>query len=454
MARKYHRRQADYSREVWLLCIVSALGSGSYLGMHQLLSALYVLRLGYGPETVGTLSATGAIAFSASCLVGGYLGTRLGNRQTLGLGVIIFTLGMAMPPLVVIIPGAVRFGWLLAAQVVISLGWSMQVVSVIAAMAAVTDVRSRRSAYALREVFASVGMLLGALIGGLLPGAIAGLQGGTTDLPGPYGLALWVTVAGGAATLGPILLMRRAAAIAERALPALHQDGVAPGCGSPGDASAGAVTDTPRSRFRVGPALLLLAACGFATNAGHAACKTFAAVYMDTIFGLPTAVIGSVTSAGMGATALAALASGRLGRGRSSGHMMMVGALGMVAALLVMGLLRAPAGAMLGVVGVYGVLGLWRPAYQALQMEIARPEERSVVSALSSMGMSLGFGSMGIVGGYLAKGAGYPVVFFAGAGAALLSAVLASVLARQGKRARDPNIDGQDGQDGAPACRR
>jgi len=111
--------------------------------------------------------------------------------------------------------------------------------------------------------------------------------------------------------------------------------------------------------------------------------------------------------------------------------MMMVGALGMVAALVLMGLLRAPAGAVLGVVGVYGVLGLWRPAYQALQMEIARPEERSVVSGLSSMGMSLGFGSMGIIGGYLATGAGYPVVFFAGAGAAIISAALAGVLARR-----------------------
>ena len=421
MARKHHRRQAGYGREVWLLCIASALGSGSYLGMHQLLSALYVLRLGFGPEIVGTLSATGAIAFSASCLVGGYLGTRLGTRRTLGLGAVIFALGMAMPPLAVAIPAAVRLGWLLAAQVVISLGWSMQVVSVIAAMAAVTDVRSRRSAYALREVFASVGMLLGALIGGLLPGAIASLQGSTTDLPGPYALALWVTVAGGAATLGPILLMGRPTTVVEPAVPAPYQEHATPD----------PVTDTPRARFRVGPALLLLAACGFATNAGHAACKTFATVYMDTIFDLPTAVIGSVTSAGMGATALAALASGRLGRGRSSGHMMMVGALGMVAALVLMGLLRAPAGAVLGVVGVYGVLGLWRPAYQALQMEIARPEERSVVSGLSSMGMSLGFGSMGIIGGYLATGAGYPVVFFAGAGAAIISAALAGVLARR-----------------------
>ncbi len=438
MARKHHRRPAGYGREVWLLCIASALGSGSYLGMHQLLSALYVLRLGYGPETVGSLSATGAIAFSASCLIGGYLGTRLGTRRTLGVGVVIFALGMAMPPLAVVIPAAVQLGWLLVAQVVISLGWSMQVVSVIAAMAAVTDVRSRRSAYALREVFASVGMLLGALIGGLLPGAIAGLQGGTTDLPGPYALALWATVAGGTATLAPILLMGRVGrgGVPPTAVPAA----VEPAAVEP----TGAGTDTPRPRFRVGPALLLLAACGFATNAGHAACKTFAAVYMDTIFGLPTAVIGSVTSAGMGATALAALASGRLGRGRSSGHLMLAGALGMAAALVVMGMLRAPAGAMLGVIGVYGVLGLWRPAYQALQMEIARPEERSVVSGLSSMGMSLGFGSMGIVGGYLATGAGYPVVFFAGAGAALLSAALASILARKADRAGESNIDSQD----------
>jgi predicted MFS family arabinose efflux permease len=434
MRRRPQRETARYSREVWLLCIISALGSGAYLGVHQLLSSLFVLRLGYGADTVGTLSATGAMSFSAACLLGGFLGTRLGARRTLILGVITYALGMAMPPLASVIPIAARLGWLLAAQVVISLGWSTQVVSVITAMAAVTDVRNRRGAYALREAFSSGGMLLGALIGGLLPGALAAVLGTTTDLPGPYGLALWVSVAVGGATLIPILMVSADTAPQTEA----PRTAAPQAAGSPAPSSAelaGPATESaPRRRglLRLDRALLILIACGFATNAAHAACKTFEAVYLDRVFGVPTSVIGTITSLGMGATALAALSSGRVGRRRNSGQMMLLGASGMIAALLFMALVRHPIGAYVGVVGVYGVLGFWRPAYQSLQMEIARPEERPLVSAVSTMGMSLGFGTMGLLGGYIATGAGYPAVFLAGAGMAVISAALGGVLSRRG----------------------
>ncbi|MFO7697224.1 MAG: MFS transporter, partial [Anaerolineae bacterium] len=341
------RETGRYSREVWLLCIISALGAGAYLGVHQLLSSLFVLRLGYGADTVGTLSATGAMSFSAACLLGGFLGTRLGARRTLMLGVITFALGMAMPPLASVIPISARLGWLLAAQVVISTGWSTQVVSVVTAMAAVTDVRNRRGAYALREAFSSGGMLLGALIGGLLPGALAALLGTTTDLPGPYGLALWVSVAIGGITLFPILMVSadtapgtaaaRTAepgrAAAQVPVPAPPVAALEPGVGTA--VGTGAETDAPVAPARRRPgilrldrALLILIACGFATNAAHAACKTFEAVYLDTVFGVPTSVIGTVTSLGMGATAVAALSSGRVGRRRNSGQMMLLGASG------------------------------------------------------------------------------------------------------------------------------
>ncbi|MHB1319759.1 MAG: MFS transporter [Anaerolineae bacterium] len=451
MRPQVHRAAGRYSREVWLLCIISALGAGAYLGVHQLLASLFVLRLGYGADTVGTLSATGAMSFSAACLLGGFLGTRLGARRTLTLGVITYALGMAMPPLASAIPSAARLGWLLAAQVVISTGWSTQVVSVVTAMAAVTDVRNRRGAYALREAFSSGGMLLGALIGGLLPGALAALLKTTTDLPGPYGLALWVSVAVGGITLIPVLMVsagtspgRATTEAPVLSVPDAGTDGAEPpeagaiGAEPEGAETAGAglVAGLPVRRrpgiLRLDRALLILIACGFATNAAHAACKTFEAVYLDTVFGVPTSVIGTITSLGMGATAIAALSSGRVGRRRNSGQMMLLGATGMVAALLFMALVRHPIGAYVGVVGVYGVLGFWRPAYQSLQMEIARPDERALVSAVSTMGMSLGFGSMGFVGGYIATGAGYPAVFLAGAGAAVVSAALGGVLSRRG----------------------
>jgi len=393
--------------------------------MHQLLSALYVLRLGFGAETVGTLSATGALSFSAACLLGGVLGVRLGSQRTTILGVIIFTVGMGMSPLATLLAPALRLPWLVAGQIVLSVGWSMQVVSLIASMAAATDLHNRGPAYALRETFASVGMLVGSAVGGLLPGLVASLLGRTTDDPVPYALSLAVTVLGGALTMVPVILGGRATAGEVSAEAAAQGPGVAVAASDPSAAGE------PPARFRLEPILLILLACGFATNAAHAACKTFATVYMDTVHGVPTSVIGTVTSIGMGVTAVAALSSSRLARRRNSGQMMMLGGAGMVASLLLMSLVQAPLGAMAGLVGVYGVLGLWRPAYQSLQMSLARPEYRSLVSGASSMGMSLGFGAMGYVGGHIAAASGYQAVFLAGAGAAVVSVALGAALARR-----------------------
>ncbi|MGI6366825.1 MAG: MFS transporter [Anaerolineae bacterium] len=418
------RAPGGYDRRVWLLCLASALGAGSYLGMHQLLNALFVLRLGYGPEFWGTVAATGAFSFSMSCMLGGYLGTRLGPFRTLALGAVTYTLGMAMPPLTGALPAGLQRIWMLLAQVVISSGWSLQVVNVIAALGTVTQGSRGRGPFTLNEVFSSGGMLLGAAVGGMLPGAIARLQGVSTELPGPYALALWVAVAGGLANWLPIGMLQRGAGRVP----------VAPSSAPARSSASDGPRTQPRRRIPLEGILLLLAACGFATNAGHAACKTFATVYLDRVFALPSATIGAITSSGMCATALTALIAGRLGRRLPSGLMMIVGALGMALALLTMALWRAPAGAVLGLIGVFGVLGLWRPAYQSLQMEMARPEQRAAVSGLTSMSMSLGFGGMGLVGGQVVARAGYAPVFLAGTVAALISAGLAMILTRRTRR--------------------
>lgn len=394
-----------YGRDVWLLCTASALGSGAYLGINQLLNALYVLRLGYDATTVGTLSAVGAMSFAASSFLGGLLGTRLGARRMMFLGVAVNTMGMAILPLAGSVPAGLRIPWLVLSQLVASAGWSMQVVSVIATMAAYTEPANRRSAYALREASSGLGMLLGAFLGGVLPGVIARLIGVDTDLPAPYAYALWVSVLVGLMNLVPIWLLTSA----EAPVPAKGM----------------------RSTFRIERAIILLVACGFATNAAHAACKTFSSVYMDVVHRLPTTAIGAVTSVGMLAAIVAALSSARLARRRSSGQMMALAAAGIAASLMLMALVPHWIGAAAGVVGVFGILGIWRPAFQALQMEAAlRPEWRSLISGASSMGMSLGFGSMSYGGGHIVTAGGYPPVFLAGALMALASVALSVPLAR------------------------
>jgi len=94
----------------------------------------------------------------------------------------------------------------------------------------------------------------------------------------------------------------------------------------------------------------------------------------------------------------------------------------------------------LGVVGALGLQGLWKPVFQSLQMEIARPEWRAMVSGITAMGMSLGFGTMSYGGGRIVASAGYQQVFLVGVFLAAASAIVSLALRRYDKGA-DPSAD-------------
>ncbi|MBM3188295.1 MAG: MFS transporter, partial [Chloroflexi bacterium] len=83
-----------HSRDVWLIAAASGLCSSAFLGMMQLLKVLYVLRLGCGPELVGTLFAAGALSFSLSSLPGGALGARFGPRRMMIVASLALAVGL------------------------------------------------------------------------------------------------------------------------------------------------------------------------------------------------------------------------------------------------------------------------------------------------------------------------------------------------------------------------
>ena len=391
-----------YRRDVWLLCSAAALYAAAFLGLRQLLLALYTLRLGYGPEFVGSIFAVGALSFAAGSLVGGTLGTRIGPRRILILGGVITVLGMALLPMTEDVPIDFRTAWIFLSQGVCSLGYAFIGVNAIATLAAYTEPAGRRGAFAIREAFAGSGSFLGALLGGLLPGLFAGMMGLTTANPTPYRHALWGAVVIGLIGLVPLVMTTRVARPVRSSIRA--------------------------PRFRVTPALGLLVLAGYFNNAAHAASKSFATAYLDRFFALPPALTGAITSAGMLVAVALALSGPRLFRGFKSGRTMMVASLGISAALFLMAAVPHWAVAAFGMMGVDGILAIWRPAYQSQQMEIAPPEWRSLVSGAASMGMSLGFGSLSLTGGFLVVSLGYRRVFLLGAVVAIASALFVSLL--------------------------
>jgi predicted MFS family arabinose efflux permease len=420
---------ARYPRDVWLLCATTSLGASAFLGLRQLLNALYLLRLGLGVDSIGAMSAVGAISFSLSSLPGGVLGTRKGPRRVMLLGALVNMVGMAMLPLTEMLPDTLRFSWVLFSQMVSSSGWAFFSVNAIAVMAGLTTPANRRGAYALSEAFYGLGSFSGTLLGGLLPAAFAVLLGTTTEFALPYRYALWVAMVPVIVGLVPLIIL-------------IRREEPAP---------VGTGAERSVARFRIGLTLLLLVSVAFFNNGAYAACRVFSSAYLDTIHRLPTSLIGAITSVAMLLAAVIALSSQRISRGHSSGWAMALASLGVGASLLTMAVVPHWVGGALGMLGVYSILSLWRPSFQALQMEIADPAWRSLVSGATAMSMSLGFGSVSYSGGLVVERLGYRAEFLLGAGLAGISAFVAITLQRRLRRAAESQMVDVPATP-APAC--
>ena len=419
------RHLPQFSRQVWLLSLTSALASSAFLGAVQLLRVLYVLRLGYGPRFVGMLSAAGALGFALSSLPSGALGVRFGARRMMIIGAVVNIAGMALLPLTEGVPESLRDAWPLLVQVISSSGWSMLMVNQVTALMSFTTPRNRRNAYAVKEACAGLGMLLGSFVGGLLPGAFARLLGVSTTDAAPYRYSI---LAGIALAIGALVPLARVGSVPQ----------VARGPG-------GARAWPPLAPFA------LLIGCAFFNNGAVASCKAFASAYMDLEFGLPTALIGTVTSLGQLAAIVGALSGPGLAWRRGSGHMMVVASLALAASLLLMFLMGHWVPASVGLVGTLALSAMWVPAFQVLQMEMADPTWRSLMSGATAVGMSLGFGSVSLGGGYIVTALGYRILFLVGAAMAVASALLMAALFRRAAGSGDtlaPATTGSRGRDG------
>jgi predicted MFS family arabinose efflux permease len=392
-------------RDIWLLSMTSALIASGFLGMAQLLKALYVLRLGLGAEYIGLLFAVGAGSYSLASIPAGFVGARWGARRTMLAGAMLNLSAMCLLPLTQVVPAPWRPLWLLMFQAIAPTGWALFSVNQVPAIMALTTVANRRAAYAVREATYGVGMFLGALIGGLLPDTFTHVTGVTTESPTPYTFALWVAVAVVALGLAPLSMVKSAPVVA-----------------------------APRLTIGKRPPLAgiaVVALCGLLINAGLSSCRAFAPAYLDRVFGLSTSLIGVVTSIGLGLAVLAALASSRLFGRSNSMTGMVVGACSVGLCLLVVASVPLWTAAGLGVIGALAMMSVWMPSAQVVQMEAVGAEWRPLAAGVVSMASSMGFAGMSLAGGYIAAAAGYPRLFLVAAVLALLSGALSLWLARR-----------------------
>lgn len=392
-------------REVWLLCLATALLNAAYLSMMGLLKVLFVLRLGYDAGYVGSLFAAGSLSFALCTLFAGVLGGRIGPRRAMLGGVGIIVVSMAVLPLTEFVPLVLRPWWPILVQVVSSAGWSVFMVNLVPALMAFSVPENRKQVYSLKEASAGLGMFLGAVVGGLLPGLFAGLLALDLDGPAPYRYGLIVTTVIALAGLVPLWRLTPVAGAAQTTTAAFSLAALRP------------------------LAPLLMAA--LLNHAAVASARAFYQAYLDRVFALSAALIGLVTSAGTLLAVIGSLNGPRLVARRGNGFGMMFASVGITASLLIMGGFDAWPAAGLGAIGVLALTAIWTPAYQVLQMELADPRQRALVAGAGWLGMSTGFTLMSFGGGQIVTAVGYRPVFLLGAALSGTSALVMWRLSRR-----------------------
>ena len=400
-------------RNVLLLFSVSALlGFALNGGISDVLFNLYILRLGYGPDTVGRISAVALLCFSIGCLLGGWLGTVWSVRKTALAGLLVLLVAAVMLPLAASVPFAGRVAWLTLCALISYTGLSLYFVNALPYLLQVTNLLDRSNIVAVSVAVSTTAMVGGGLTGGVLPGLFASALGLTMDSAEPYRWTL---------ALVPLFLLVAVLVFMQTRDPAGHA----------GQDAAVADAESGSSWSATYGLIGLLGFVRFLQVASLGGVLTFFNVYLDTELAVPTFWVGTALAgarlAGVPAALLAPAISRRLGLGKT---VVVVSVLSAVS-VLPLALLRTPLAATAGLIGMMVTSNIRYPAFNIYMLEVVPVRLRPMTSGANEMAAGLSFAMVALVGGLVIVRHGYPALFLAGGSITLLGASVFAVLLRR-----------------------
>ena len=378
-------------------------------GINTVLFNLYLLRLGYGPEVIGTVSAVGMLMFAAACIPVGRLSERYGLLRMMRMGTLLIMVGSILPPLAGWIPSGLRIPLLIVSAACVNTGLAGYYVASAPYLAVLSTHQQRTSVFSMQSATFAVFGFVGSLIGGVLPPMLAARGLGTLDQPGPYQWTLWLIPV---ILLLPIYIvwqMRNAnVADAESTLPA----------------TTGASTASRNPTQSVFLLMGLFGLIRFLQVGGVASMQTFFNVYMDRELHVSTATIGTIQAIAKLLGVPAALSIPWLTRKIGS-----VGAV--IAALLIAALGILPlAWVPVWWVAAGGYILVWLStpvryaAYMVYIMSHTPNRLHGTLNGTQEGLAGLSFALIAFIGGYMIQSLGYSLLFTLSAGVMLAGAGL------------------------------
>jgi len=264
-------------------------------GIYTVIFNLYMLRLGFGSEWVGTVNAAGMLAFALASLPAGRMGERWGYRRMVRAGTAMSVTGACVAVCTEFVPHSAQVIVMGFAVILVFVGLAAFFVNMAPYMIAFTDTHSRTSAFAVQSALGSLFAFVGSLIGGNLPTLAAAVTGTSLQSPLPYRITLLFV------PLLLLLALRLSSLMRDPTATPIEPELVP----EPLTESLPASLSEPSSQFNPKPIvansffwlIAFFAWVRFLQVAFIGSTATFFNVYMDTQLAVSTATIGFIQAA-------------------------------------------------------------------------------------------------------------------------------------------------------------
>jgi MFS family permease len=386
-----------YPRDVQRLLAVSATVSFTIDGVFPVIFNLYILRLGFGPAFVGMVNSVALVVFSLSSLPAGAMGTRLGPRLTLIIGVVISMLSTLALSVTNLLPATWHAWWLIAMFSLLYLGVAIYYVNASPAVVNLTPPEGRAQVISVQSALGNFLAFVGGPMAGFLPVILAATLGWSLTTPATYAVPLIVA----AVTLGVAFIMvLRVMRVPGSQEIATHDE-------------PSTERGAPPAAIAFGSTLLIIAIVRFLQATGTGAGLTFFNVYMDDGLGVSPQFIGLVVAASRLLSVAMALVMPWLVRRLGSAHAAMWGGAVLGLSLLPMGLIPLAAVGGLSYVVLMGATSIRYSAFFVYMMEVTPPRLRTMMAGVGEFSGGMSFALTSLVGGLMIVRFGYGELFVA-----------------------------------------
>ena len=383
-----------------MLAVFGVSGFG-YFGIQAVLFNLYLLRLGYDAQFIGTLIGFGQLIWALMALPAGAFGRRFGARPALYLWHGLHGLGFAIVLCAEFFPRqfltpVIVFGWM-----VFWIGGAFGGSNGAPFMMRSAPRNLLNLVFSTQVIMFSVMGFVGSIVAGILPAALTTLSGASATDPAPFRAALSLTaICHGISVL--ILTRLR---------------------DQPDESGSGTVSSVGR------PTALLLFWGGlmFLLTASEGSVRSFFNVYLDRQLQMPTADIGVVFGVAQFFSVLGAFSAPFLLRRLGASRVILFATSASGGVLVLLAAAQITWVASSAYITVILLSAVATAARTIMSQELVAGHWRIIIAGVSTVGLGLGWASSAAIGGVLVNAFGFATYFYIAAGLAILAAGLLGV---------------------------